>query len=105
MSDGGLIATIGKFIKHERLKQNKTQATVAENAGINRWTLAKIESGKPISLISLIQILRVLNLLHILDSFKIESELSPIELAKLERKKRQRATKAATKIGKTKSGW
>jgi len=90
-SDKSLVALIGDYIKHQRLIQNKTQATIAENAGINRWTLSKIENGEPISLTSLIQILRALDLLDILDIFKIETQLSPLTLAKLEKQKRQRA--------------
>ena len=49
-SDKSLVALIGDYIKHQRLIQNKTQATIAENAGINRWTLSKIENGEPSSL-------------------------------------------------------
>lgn len=91
-SDTSIVSLIGNYIKHHRLIQNKTQATIAENAGINRWTLSKIENGDPISLASLIQILRALNLLDILDVFKIESQISPLALAKLEKQKRQRAS-------------
>ena len=91
-SDKSLVALIGDYIKHQRLIQNKTQATIAENAGINRWTLSKVENGEPISLTSLIQILRALDLLDILDVFKIETQLSPLTLAKLEKQKRQRAS-------------
>ncbi len=91
MSDRAIVSSIGGYIKHQRLLQNKTQAKIAEVAGINRWTLSKIETGEAISLISLIQILRALNRLDVLDSFKVESQLSPLELAKLEKQKRQRA--------------
>lgn len=92
MSDNAIIASIGAYLKHERLKQNKTQAKIAYDAGINRWTLSQIENGEAISLTSLIQILRALNLLPVLDVFKIETQLSPIQLAKLEKQKRQRAS-------------
>ena len=91
MSDKAIISSIGEYVKHQRLIQNKTQAKIAEIAGINRWTMSKIENGEAISLILLIQILRALNLLNVLDNFKIETQLSPLELAKIERQKRQRA--------------
>jgi len=84
MSDKSIIASIGQYLKHQRLKQNKT-------AGVNRWTMSQAENGEAISLTSLIQILRALDLLHVLDQFKIASEISPLELAKLEKQKRQRA--------------
>lgn len=91
MSDKAIIASIGEYLKHQRLTQNKTQAKIAEAAGINRWTLSQIENGEAISLTSLIQILRTLNLFNVLDGFRIETQISPLALAKLEKKKRQRA--------------
>lgn len=93
MSDNAIVASIGEFLKHQRLNQNKTQAKVAEDAGVNRWTISQIENGEAISLTSLIQILRALNALHVLNNFEIENQISPLELAKLEKKKRQRASK------------
>lgn len=91
MSDKAIISSIGEYLKHQRLVQNKTQAKIAEIAGINRWTMGQIENGEAISLTSLIQILRALDLLNVLDTFKVETQVSPIALAKLEKQKRQRA--------------
>lgn len=105
LSDKAIISLIGNYIKHQRLSQNKTQAKIAEIAGINRWTLSKIENGEPISLISLIQILRALNLLDILNVFKIQTQISPLELAKLEKQKRQRAGKNKANNKQNKDKW
>ncbi|PKQ64468.1 transcriptional regulator [Labilibaculum filiforme] len=91
MSDKAIISTIGRYVKQQRLLQNKTQAKTAEVAGVNRWTISQLEKGEAVSLLSLLQILRALDLLHVLDNFKIETQISPLELAKLEKKKRQRA--------------
>lgn len=104
MSDTAIITEIGNFIKEERLSRNKTQAQIARDAGINRWTLGQIENGESVTLLSLIQILRALDLLQLLDIFKIEKKISPIELAKLERKKRQRA-RNKSKNQNTESDW
>jgi transcriptional regulator with XRE-family HTH domain len=105
MSDKSIVSKIGEYIKHQRLIQNKTQANIAKIAGINRWTMSKIENGEPISLASLIQILRALNLLDVLNVFKIQSQLSPLELAKLEKQKRQRASKGNEINKQNKSEW
>ncbi len=105
MSDKSIISFIGEYIKHQRLIQNKTQAKIAEIAGINRWTMSKIENGEPISLLSLIQILRALNLLDALNIFKIQTQLSPLALAKLEKQKRQRASASNDISKQNKSGW
>ena len=92
MSDTAIIGEIGKFIKHTRLEQNKTQAQVANDAGINRWTISQIENGESITISTLIQILRSLDLLQLLNIFEIEEKISPIEYAKLREKKRERAS-------------
>lgn len=96
MSDNVIIGAIGEFIKQKRLQENKTQALLAKEAGLNRSTLVQIENGGSITLSSLIQILRVLNLLHLLDIFTIEDKISPIEYARLKEKKRLRAGKKST---------
>jgi transcriptional regulator with XRE-family HTH domain len=91
MSDKALGETIGNFIKHHRLNQNKTQDEVSAAAGISRSTLSLLERGEKVTLSSLIQVLRVLELLHIMDIFNVSNEISPIEYAKLQKNKRQRA--------------
>lgn len=100
MSDGSIVAQIGKFIKHTRVQQNKTQAQLAEMAGLNRWTLSQIENGESITLSSLIQILRALDCLYIIEEFSVSEEISPLEYAKLkkqENKKRVRNKKSDKK--------
>lgn len=91
MSDKAVSATIGNFIKHHRLNQNKTQNVVSVEAGISRSTLSLLERGEKVTLSSLIQVLRVLDLLHVMDIFQISNEISPTEYAKLQKNKRQRA--------------
>jgi len=104
MSDHALAQTIGAFVKHHRLLQNKSQETLAEAAGISRSTLSLLERGEPVTVPTLLQVLRVLDLLRIMDVFKIKEEISPIELAKLQQKKRQRAGRKE-KDEQTKSEW
>ena len=91
MSDKALVETIGGFVQHHRLNQNKSQSIVAKDAGISRSTLSLLERGEKISLSSLLQVLRVLDLLYIMDVFKVSNEISPIEYVKLQKNKRQRA--------------
>ncbi len=91
MSDKAIIGAIGAYIRHQRLEQNKTQAQVAKEAGINRWTLSQIENGGSVTLATLIQILRVLDLVPLLSIFTIKEIISPIEYARLKEKKKKRA--------------
>ena len=105
MSDNAIVGTIGTFIKHHRLEQNKTQSQLAEEAGINRSTLVEFEKGMRSNIITFIQLLRALNLLHVMEQFKITTQISPIQLAEMEQAKRKRATKTKKTSKKTKSNW
>lgn len=91
MSDRAIVGALGAYLKAKRLDLNITQAQLANNAGLNRWTLTKIEKGESINLVTLIQILRALDELHLLDRFQPEEKISPIEYAKLKKNRRQRA--------------
>ena len=91
MSDLALSQTIGAFVKHHRLKQNKTQEEIAQAANISRSTLSLLEKGGAVTLPTLLQVLRVLDLLYVLNSFTIQEQISPLQLAKQEKQKRQRA--------------
>ncbi len=104
MSDRAIAGEIGVYIKEKRLSLNQTQAQIAAKAGISRWTLSQLENGEPGTVLSLIQVLRAMDLLHILDIFQIEQVIRPIELAKMERRKRQRA-RGKSKGKLPKSDW
>lgn len=91
MSDKALAKHIGNFIKHHRIEQNKTQESVAGEAGISRSTLSLLEREGSITVPTLIQVLRVLDQLQVMDTFNVEKKISPIMLAKMEQNKRQRA--------------
>ena len=106
MSDPALLELLGKFIQQTRLQQNKTQQQVATAAGINRSTLVQIENGGGGTLLSVIQILRAIEQLQLFEHFEIKQQFSPLQLAKMEQKKRQRASvKKETKTKKPKSDW
>lgn len=93
-SNSEILLFLGRFVRHHRLEQNKTQAEVAEQAGINRSTLSEFERGTRVNMVTFLQLLRVLDLLDVLDAFDIDEKpvISPLQLAKLTKKKRQRAT-------------
>jgi transcriptional regulator with XRE-family HTH domain len=104
-SDASLMETIGSFIKQQRLQQNKTQEQLAKNAGIARSTLSLFEKGKNTSMLVFIQLLRTLKLLNLLHEFRVKQQVSPIQLAKLERSKRIRARHTDEKKSISKSDW
>ncbi len=104
MSDNVLAKHIGRFVKEKRMEMNKTQDVLAHAAGISRSTLSLLEKGETVTLATLLQVLRVLDQLHILDVFSVQPTVSPIQLAKIELKKRKRAS-GRTPASSKKSTW
>lgn len=106
MSDIALAQTIGEFIRYHRLNQNKTQKEVAKAANISRSTLSLLERGETVTIATFLQVIRVLDLLYIMDVFKVSHKISPLEYAKLQEKKRQRArSKESEKEQNEDLGW
>ena len=102
MSDTAIIRDLGSFIKETRLRKNHTQSDLADKAGVHRVTLSEFEQGLRGSLTTFIQLLRALEELETLDAFIITTEISPLEMARLEAKKRKRASAPRKKKTATK---
>lgn len=99
MSDSAILKELAVFIKQVRLKKNYKQNELAEKAGIHRVTLSEFENGeRSISLLTFIELLRALNELELLEAFKLQTTISPLEMVKLEAKKRQRASTPRKKV-------
>ena len=93
MSDQAILEEIGARLKRRRLNRNLTQQEVAEKAGLTRTTVGEFERGASSSMLTLIRILRVLGALEELDSFLPDTGPSPLQLAKLQGRQRQRASR------------
>ena len=104
MSDKALIEQIGAFITYHRIEQDKTQDALAADAGISRSTLSLLERGETVNLSTLIQVLRVLDQLKVMNAFVVQETISPLELARLEKKKRKRATRKRS-VTSTETDW
>ena len=105
MTDKAIAEAMGEFIKYHRLKQNKTQAQLAIESGINRSTLVQVEAGRSSNVLTLIRLLRAMRQLYVLDSFEIKSQISPLLLAEEDEGRRIRASKGKVKRTRTKSDW
>ena len=92
MGNEAIRKELGKRLQRERLNQNITQEQLSERAGISRRTLVATEKGEGTTLETLIRLLRGLNRLGNLDQFLPEPPISPIQLAKLKGKVRQKAS-------------
>jgi transcriptional regulator with XRE-family HTH domain len=96
LSDKGLCGLLGGFVKQSRIRMNKTQGQLAEEAGLSRSTLSLFEKGENSSLLTFIQLLRALDMLFLLKEFEIREQLSPLQLAKLQKRKRLRVKHKTT---------
>lgn len=82
---------LGRRLRDARLERNLSQAELAENAGIGRATLQRMEVGGSPSLINLVRVLRALDLLDGLDRLLPEATPSPIDEVRRRGQRRQRA--------------
>jgi transcriptional regulator with XRE-family HTH domain len=89
--DRVVLEKLGSRLRRVRLDRNLSQAKLAEEAGIGRATLQRIEEGKSPSLTNLIRVLRALDLLDGIDRLIPESSPSPIDELKRRGRQRQRA--------------
>jgi transcriptional regulator with XRE-family HTH domain len=106
-SNTDIVAALGNFLRHHRLQQNITQEQLAKAAGLNRYTVNKIEKGEPINLVSLIQLLRALDQLHLLETFEVKDEISPLEYVRLKKNSqlRSRASNKSSQAQNEDLGW
>jgi transcriptional regulator with XRE-family HTH domain len=92
LSDEAILAEIGVRLTRRRLDLQLTQAAVAEQAGIAKRTLERIEAGASAQMSSIIRILRVLDLLPGLEQLLPAAGTRPMDLLKRKGKVRQRAS-------------
>ena len=84
---------LGQRLQHERLNQNLSQTVLAERAGIARRTLVAAEADGGMTLGTFIAIMKELGMIERLDQMVPEPTHSPIQLAQLHGKPRQRASR------------
>lgn len=98
MSPLAICDELGGRLKQARLNKNITQAKLADTCGLTRRAVINAEQGKT-TLENFVTIMGALNLLGKLDLFLPKQLISPIELHKLQGKKRQRSRAPAKKEG------
>ena len=91
LSDEAVLSELGARLAQRRLDLQLTQAAVAEQAGVAKRTLERIESGASAQLSSLIRVMRVLDVLPGLDTLLPEAGPRPMDLLKRGGRARQRA--------------
>lgn len=93
-TDQALLAELGTRVRAARLERNLSQQQLAEEAGVGRMTVQRLEEGGSASLKSLIRILRALGELDGLRRLLPPPGPSPLEEARRQGRRRQRARSA-----------
>jgi len=109
LSDMAIGQRMGERLRSVRLKQNITQQSLAEEAGVSLSSVKKIERGEIGSFETLLRVLRILGRLDVLSPLVEEEQLSPNEyyrfLNESAGKQRQRAVGKLDKSQKEESEW
>ncbi|MHB8258054.1 MAG: helix-turn-helix domain-containing protein [Acidiferrobacterales bacterium] len=91
LSDKGIQAELGARLRALRLRRNVTQSALAEATTLSLNAIKSLESGKG-KLSTLIAVLRELGALEQLDSFIPEPPISPVQMARMQGRHRERAS-------------
>lgn len=91
LSPAALAEEVGQRLKQARLNANITQAELAERAGVSRKIVLSAEKGHA-QLENFVALLLALGLAEQLNNFIPKPQISPIQLQKLQGKKRERAS-------------
>jgi transcriptional regulator with XRE-family HTH domain len=93
LSDEAILRELGSRLAGARLARNLTQAALADEAGVSKRTVERLESGEVAARLSgLVRVCRALDLADRLDALVPEPTISPVEQLKLARKRRRRAS-------------
>lgn len=92
-TENQILERLAKRLKDYRIRKNYTQKDLAEKSGVSLASIQKIEQGKSVSFNLLLAVLRSLRLLNNLEALVPDVSISPIELLKEQRAKKQRVRK------------
>jgi len=105
MNDELILSELGRRVGRVRLDKNMTQAQLAQQAGVSKRTIERLEAGAVGTQLSgFIRVCRVLGLLERLELLLPEPVPSPLEQLKYRGKQRQRAW-VVREPGPTKRKW
>jgi transcriptional regulator with XRE-family HTH domain len=100
LTDEAILVELGGRLAQRRLELQLTQEMLAEQAGVSKRTVERIEAGATAQTSTLIRLLRVLELLDRLETLVPEAGPRPMDLVKLKGKARKRASGKRKSTGK-----
>ena len=106
ITDEAMLRELGGRLASARLAANLTQAKLAEEAGVSKRTIERLESGEVASRLSaLVRVCRVLGLLDRLDALVPPATPGPVEQLKLAGRSRQRASQPRQPAARRSKTW
>ena len=103
-TDDTVLAQLGERLSRRRIELGMTQARLAEESGVSKRTVERIEAGASTQLSSFIRLLRTLDLVDPIAALVPDTTPSPMELLKLKGKQRERAP-SEKDIGRSDDAW
>ncbi len=91
LTDGAVLSELGGRLSRCRIELGLSQAKLAQQAGVSKRTVERIEAGAATQTDTLIRILRELQLLERMETLVPETGPGPMDLLKLKGKERKRA--------------
>lgn len=92
LTDEAILRELGGRLAAVRLARNLTQAALAQEAGVSKRTVERLESGEvALRLSGLVRVCRALGLVDRLDAMVPPAAPSPVEQLKLVGRQRKRA--------------
>jgi transcriptional regulator with XRE-family HTH domain len=82
LTDAAVLQEIGERLERRRIDAGLTQAQLAEEAGISKRTVERMEAGHSTDSLMLLRVLRVLKLVQAVDQLLPDLPQSPLVLLK-----------------------
>jgi len=92
LTDEAVLEEIGQRLARRRIELDLTQAALADQAGVGKRTLERVEAGATAQFSTIIRLFRALDLLPALEQILPEARPGPIEIMARKGKMRQRAS-------------
>ena len=106
MTDDSVLEQLGERLSRYRLDRNVTQADLANEAGVHKNTVFRLEAGESTQTKNLVRVLRALGLLEQLEALVPEPTPSPLKLLDAIEQQRKRAvSKSEQQPDSESSGW
>ena len=96
LTDAAILQELGARLERRRIDANLTQAQLAEEAGISKRTLERIEAGRSTDCVMLVRVLRALKLIEALENLVSDRPQSPITLLRQKGRERKRVRRAGS---------